>query len=262
MPAHKLLSLAVLLLSILPAAVVGKSCEGHDLPPDGQIRVGVKLKKDCNNLNRAKKGQWARIFYTESFYANCSLITKVGEPDGYVFQIGATNGGLKAFHEGVVGMCEGEKRKITAPANLAYGGMAKYMLTENSDLWIPPNATIMYEIEMMMLTAQEEYPPDYMKKMFDNSAKSLITSEDHIGHAAGVENSFPSLVKTAELSPEWAHSKGVDYFQAKYDERKMFFDVAKNNRKKKGMEYEDSDPWLDKMLLLIEELKTGKKGEL
>ena len=42
----------------------------------------------------------------------------------------------------------------------------------------------------------------------------------------------------------------------------MFFDVAKNNRKKKGMEYEDSDPWLDKMLLLIEELGTGKKGEL
>ena len=42
----------------------------------------------------------------------------------------------------------------------------------------------------------------------------------------------------------------------------MFFDIAKNNRKKKEMEFEDSDPWLDKMLLLIEGLRTGKKGEL
>ena len=30
--------------------------------------------------------------------------------------------------------------------------------------------------------SSQEYPPDYMKKMFDNSAKGLITSEDHIGH--------------------------------------------------------------------------------
>ncbi|GMH60650.1 hypothetical protein TL16_g03095 [Triparma laevis f. inornata] len=148
------LFLSMVLLSLLLTSAVSKSCTGQNLPADGHIRVGVKLKKDCNTINRAKKGQWARIYYKESFYSNCSVITEVGEPDGYVFHIGATTGGIKALHEGVIGMCEGEKRKVTAPANLAYGEMASYNV--HNDIWIPPNATIMYEIEMMLLSDKDD----------------------------------------------------------------------------------------------------------
>lgn len=60
----------------------------------------------------------------------------------------------QALHEGVIGMCEGEKRKVTAPANLAYGEMASYNV--HNDIWIPPNATIMYEIEMMLLSDKDD----------------------------------------------------------------------------------------------------------
>lgn len=36
-----------------------------------------------------------KLFLSRSFYSNCSVITEVGEPDGYVFHIGATTGGIK-----------------------------------------------------------------------------------------------------------------------------------------------------------------------
>lgn len=159
-----------------------------------------------------------------------------------------------------------------------------------------------------------------MKKMFDHSAKNLVTSEDHIGVASGVENDFPNIVKTVELSPEWAKEKvrnlrgrsnqrgvkrrarrrnhatrkqsdelsgrtlffsfsqsstsntarvhsprssqGADYFQEKYKERKKFFDIARNNRIKKGMDYQDSDQWLDRMVELIAEMRDTEKKEL
>ena len=127
----------------------------------------------------------------------------MGEPDGYVFQIGGVRGGFLALHKGVVGMCVGDKRKITAPANYSYGELATY--DGENDLWIPPNSTIVYEVELVFLTDEDEVPPDYMTKLFDNSAKGMVTADDHIGLAAG--ESVRVGERSDERSDERSESK-------------------------------------------------------
>eukprot|EP00425_Heterocapsa_triquetra_P027885 CAMPEP_0195107886 /NCGR_PEP_ID=MMETSP0448-20130528/82687_1 /TAXON_ID=66468 /ORGANISM="Heterocapsa triquestra, Strain CCMP 448" /LENGTH=163 /DNA_ID=CAMNT_0040144371 /DNA_START=1 /DNA_END=492 /DNA_ORIENTATION=- len=65
----------------------------------------------------------------------------------YVFKLGTCNEKgkpecLKGFQQGVTGMCAGEKRKVTVPANLAYG-------TKGRAPDIPPGDTIIYHLEMV-----------------------------------------------------------------------------------------------------------------
>ena len=90
---------------------------------------------------------------------------------------------MTALHSGVVGMCVGKKRRITAPANHSYGELAAY--DAESDVWIPPNSTIVFDVELVFLTEEDEVPPDYMTKLFEHSAKGMVTKDDHIGAAAG-----------------------------------------------------------------------------
>ena len=61
------LVLLVFLLAALQGGgmVEAKACEGKDLDAYSDLRVGNKLKKESSSFNRAKRGQWARIFYKE-----------------------------------------------------------------------------------------------------------------------------------------------------------------------------------------------------
>ena len=85
---------------------------------------------------------------------------------------------------------------------------------------------------------------------------------------AASELEFHKHVMTLELSPTYAISRPLAYFQELYDERVKFFNIAKDNRKRKGIEYKETDPWIEKMTELLEEMKKkegvkeGVGGEL
>ena len=57
-----------------------------------------------------------------------------------VFVIGNGNV-IKGWERGLIGMCIGEIRKLIVPSDMAYGN-------EGSAMQIPPNATLVYEIEL------------------------------------------------------------------------------------------------------------------
>ena len=67
---------------------------------------------------------------------------------------------------------------------------------------------------------------------------------------------------TLELSSTYASSKGIAHFQALYDDRVKYFEIAKANRKKKGMEYKETDPWIEKMRVFLKEMRDGAGKEL
>jgi FKBP-type peptidyl-prolyl cis-trans isomerase len=68
--------------------------------------------------------------FDSSYKRNQAFSTKIG-----VGQV------IKGWDQGIVGLKEGGKRKLTIPADLAYGAVAKST--------IPANSTLVFEVELM-----------------------------------------------------------------------------------------------------------------
>ena len=64
-----------------------------------------------------------------------------GEPLEFVCGVGMV---IKGWDMGVVGMREGQKRRLTIPAHLGYGAYGVPGC-------IPPNATLIFEVEVVMV---------------------------------------------------------------------------------------------------------------
>ena len=80
------------------------------------------------------------------FYKNCSVFDAFYEEK--VFKISPNNMYfVKGFTQGLIGMCEGEIRRVTVPSKLGYG--------KHDAAYIPGNSTLVYEIEMLKLENPE-----------------------------------------------------------------------------------------------------------
>ncbi|XP_048877477.1 peptidyl-prolyl cis-trans isomerase FKBP7 isoform X3 [Brienomyrus brachyistius] len=116
-----------------PAAAAG----GLD---EVQIEV-LFIPEDCTRKSR--RGDLMNAHYDgylaedgTKFY--CSRSDKAGHPQWFIVGVGQIIRGLDL---GMMGMCAGEKRKITIPPSLAFGEKGK-------DPLIPPNATVTFEVEV------------------------------------------------------------------------------------------------------------------
>lgn len=56
---------------------------------------------------------------------------------------------IQGWDQGLVGMCEGEKRRLTIPSELAYGDTG-------FDGLIGPGSTIIFDIELLNINMRDE----------------------------------------------------------------------------------------------------------
>ena len=92
--------------------------------------------------NEAKTGNNVEVHYTGWLTNGTKFDSSVDRKQVFAFQLGAGKV-IKGWDEGVVGMKEGGKRKLTIPPELAYG---------NRDVGgglIPPNSTLVFEVELI-----------------------------------------------------------------------------------------------------------------
>jgi peptidylprolyl isomerase/FKBP-type peptidyl-prolyl cis-trans isomerase FkpA len=89
----------------------------------------------------AKKGDTVAVHYTGTLLDGTKFDSSRDRDKPFEFRLGA-GGVIKGWDQGVVGMKKGGVRKLTIPADLAYG-------KRGSPPKIPPNAPLKFEIELI-----------------------------------------------------------------------------------------------------------------
>ena len=111
----------------------------------------VELEKELKDLKieelaegtgrQAMKGDTIAAHYTGWLEDGTKFDSSLdrGEPLEFVCGVGMV---IKGWDMGVVGMREGQKRRLTIPAHLGYGAYGVPGC-------IPPNATLIFEVELV-----------------------------------------------------------------------------------------------------------------
>jgi len=133
----------LLLLSCLFSMVILSLADEKE-----KLRIGVKKripKDECTK--KSKKGDTLEMHYTGTLEDGTQFDSSIGRgPFKFTLGVGQV---IKGWDQGLVGMCIGEKRKLTIPSHLGYG-------ERGAGGKIPPNAKLIFEVELLGIQGKEE----------------------------------------------------------------------------------------------------------
>uniref|UniRef100_A0A3B3YW92 peptidylprolyl isomerase n=1 Tax=Poecilia mexicana TaxID=48701 RepID=A0A3B3YW92_9TELE len=106
-----LLLVVMAALSLGPAAVSGADKK--------KLQIGIKKRVD-NCPIKSRKGDVLNMHYTGKLEDGTEFDSSIPRGQPFTFTLG-TGQVIKGWDQGLLGMCEGEKRKLVIPAELGYG---------------------------------------------------------------------------------------------------------------------------------------------
>uniref|UniRef100_A0A182W2T9 peptidylprolyl isomerase n=1 Tax=Anopheles minimus TaxID=112268 RepID=A0A182W2T9_9DIPT len=114
---------------------------------DGKLKIGVKKRVE-NCTVRTKKGDLVHMHYTGTLEDGTEFDSSIprGNPLSFTLGMGQV---IKGWDQGLLGMCEGEKRKLVIPPELGYG-------ERGAGEKIPPNSVLIFEVELMKIERKTE----------------------------------------------------------------------------------------------------------
>ncbi|MEQ2172465.1 FK506-binding protein 2A [Goodea atripinnis] len=131
-------------LSLSPAAVSGADKK--------KLQIGIKKRVD-NCPIKSRKGDVLNMHYTGKLEDGTEFDSSISRDRPFTFTLG-TGQVIKGWDQGLLGMCEGEKRKLVIPAELGYGD-------RGAPPKIPGGATLIFEVELLSIERSTFYVSFY-----------------------------------------------------------------------------------------------------
>ncbi len=121
-----------------PAASSGSEPENGKA---GEVKELVKEDLVVGKGTAAKAGDTVKVHYTGTLLDGTKFDSSLDRGEPFSFKLGSGSV-IKGWDEGVVGMKVGGKRKLTIPADKAYGKAGRPPT-------IPPNSPLVFEIQLL-----------------------------------------------------------------------------------------------------------------
>lgn len=113
------------------------------------LQIGVKKRVDPDKCTvKSKKGDTLHMHYTGTLQDGTEFDSSIPRGQPFVFTLG-TGQVIKGWDQGLLGMCEGEKRRLVIPSDLGYGD-------RGAPPKIPGGATLVFEVELLQIERKEE----------------------------------------------------------------------------------------------------------
>ncbi|XP_068117319.1 peptidyl-prolyl cis-trans isomerase FKBP2 isoform X2 [Hyperolius riggenbachi] len=123
------------------------------LPPtlskEGSKKLQIGVKKRVENCPiKSRKGDTLNMHYTGRLEDGTEFDSSMSRNQPFTFTLGAGQV-IKGWDQGLLGMCEGEKRKLVIPPELGYG-------ERGAPPKIPGGATLIFEVELLSIQKRSE----------------------------------------------------------------------------------------------------------
>ncbi|XP_017062108.1 FK506-binding protein 2 [Drosophila ficusphila] len=110
---------------------------------DPKVKIGIKKRvESCTR--KAKSGDLVHVHYKGTLQDGSEFDSSYSRGSPFSFTLGARQV-IKGWDQGILGMCEGEQRKLTIPPELGYGASGA------GGGKIPPNAVLVFDVELMKI---------------------------------------------------------------------------------------------------------------
>ncbi|NP_001085559.1 FKBP prolyl isomerase 2 S homeolog precursor [Xenopus laevis] len=116
---------------------------------EGRKKLQIGVKKRVENCPvKSRKGDTLHMHYTGKLEDGTEFDSSIPRNQPFTFTLG-TGQVIKGWDQGLLGMCEGEKRKLVIPSELGYGD-------RGAPPKIPGGATLIFEVELMKIERRSD----------------------------------------------------------------------------------------------------------
>ncbi|XP_037071962.1 peptidyl-prolyl cis-trans isomerase FKBP2-like [Pollicipes pollicipes] len=112
-----------------------------------KLQIGIKKRiEDC--ATKSRRGDLLHMHYTGTLEDGTEFDSSVPRGQPLTFTLGSGQV-IKGWDQGLIGMCEGERRKLVIPPDLGYG-------SSGAPPKIPGGATLIFEVDLVKIERKDE----------------------------------------------------------------------------------------------------------